>query len=556
VSLSRFVGISSSATGGDAPPIDAPGGAPARPDRTSRLRAAAAGVVAAAVAAAADAYRGGGGGAAGRDSDSDAEGGAPTSARAGGAAQDVLPSRYAALLALEVRTPDNVWTFCTLTPAARAHWVRVLRAGAERALTASTIHGDGGECGGAPGVGASTPGPPSAGGGAVGATGRGTLAGVAAKTHAAAEASAAAAALAPPGAAALLERLDSGAATARDVALALALARLRNRTCVDCGAPDPEWASISHGSVFCLACSGVHRALGVHVSKVRSLILDAWEPAHAAILLHVGNAAVNAVLLPRPPARAPPPLAPDAPRAAREAAIRLKYERLAFVTPPDAVAAEAAEDDGGTGVDSNYSAAAADADELLGRSLCASAARADLPGMLHAVAAGADAALVHFVSPRALGGGAPRLTSALHVAAATGRLSPVAFLMAQAAFSGEGGAVDGEGRTPVEALLLAALVPRAVRAPPAPRARAGTAGGSASPVAPPPPDGGAAHDDAAAALALALTPDFIGALVGILNKNARARVTAIANAAIEAARKGDVDAVLRVLDTERKARGV
>ena len=42
-----------------------------------------------------------------------------------------------------------------------------------------------------------------------------------------------------------------------------------NSTCADCGSAKPDWVSLNLGILVCLECSGVHRSLGVHVSKVR-----------------------------------------------------------------------------------------------------------------------------------------------------------------------------------------------------------------------------------------------------------------------------------------------
>ena len=39
----------------------------------------------------------------------------------------------------------------------------------------------------------------------------------------------------------------------------------------------PDWASTNLGVVFCIECSGMHRGMGVHVSKVKSLTLDRWH---------------------------------------------------------------------------------------------------------------------------------------------------------------------------------------------------------------------------------------------------------------------------------------
>ncbi|VDN32749.1 unnamed protein product [Gongylonema pulchrum] len=49
-----------------------------------------------------------------------------------------------------------------------------------------------------------------------------------------------------------------------------------NEYCADCGAPKPDWASLNLGTLICIECSGIHRNLGSHISKVRSLDLDDW----------------------------------------------------------------------------------------------------------------------------------------------------------------------------------------------------------------------------------------------------------------------------------------
>jgi Arf-GAP/coiled-coil/ANK repeat/PH domain-containing protein len=115
-----------------------------------------------------------------------------------------------------------------------------------------------------------------------------------------------------------------------------------NSACADCRAPSPEWASLNIGCLLCLQCSGLHRALGVHVSKVRSLSLDTrvWEPAVMAVMAAGGNAAVNAVLEASPAAAAARP-PPGTGGEAQAAYIRAKYAR-AWLAPGAAACAAAA----------------------------------------------------------------------------------------------------------------------------------------------------------------------------------------------------------------------
>lgn len=51
-----------------------------------------------------------------------------------------------------------------------------------------------------------------------------------------------------------------------------------NYKCADCNKEDPDWCSINLGILVCIQCSGIHRSMGVHVSKVRSLTLDKLDP--------------------------------------------------------------------------------------------------------------------------------------------------------------------------------------------------------------------------------------------------------------------------------------
>ena len=70
-----------------------------------------------------------------------------------------------------------------------------------------------------------------------------------------------------------------------------------NNICVDCDARGPQWASVSLGVFMCLECSGRHRALGVHLSFVRSVSMDAWTEKQINMMRNGGNDKFNDFLL-------------------------------------------------------------------------------------------------------------------------------------------------------------------------------------------------------------------------------------------------------------------
>ena len=109
-----------------------------------------------------------------------------------------------------------------------------------------------------------------------------------------------------------------------------------NADCADCVTSDkrahsntPTWGSTNLGTVFCIRCSGVHRSMGAHVSKVLSLNIDAWSGEQLMHMRTLGNAAVNAQLEASMPAGVKPDGATCTP-ASLKAFIRAKYELGSF----------------------------------------------------------------------------------------------------------------------------------------------------------------------------------------------------------------------------------
>ncbi|XP_034551779.1 arf-GAP with GTPase, ANK repeat and PH domain-containing protein 2 isoform X1 [Notolabrus celidotus] len=133
-----------------------------------------------------------------------------------------------------------------------------------------------------------------------------------------------------------LQSCESGRNKARrsSQSEAVALQAIRNAKgnslCVDCEAPNPTWASLNLGALICIECSGIHRNLGTHLSRVRSLDLDDWPGELTQVLAAIGNHMANSIWESCTQGRTKP--TPNATREERESWIRAKYELRAFVS--------------------------------------------------------------------------------------------------------------------------------------------------------------------------------------------------------------------------------
>jgi len=107
-----------------------------------------------------------------------------------------------------------------------------------------------------------------------------------------------------------------------------------NSWCSDCGSNNKvEWVSLNLAIIVCIECSGIHRSLGTHISKIRSLTLDtnSFTPDIIELLLLVGNRVSNMVYESKldPAAK----LTPQATREQRLRFITAKYVERAYVEP-------------------------------------------------------------------------------------------------------------------------------------------------------------------------------------------------------------------------------
>ncbi|OCT75023.1 hypothetical protein XELAEV_18034010mg [Xenopus laevis] len=102
-----------------------------------------------------------------------------------------------------------------------------------------------------------------------------------------------------------------------------------NEVCCDCGSPDPTWLSTNLGILTCIECSGIHREMGVHISRIQSLELDKLGTSELLLAKNVGNNSFNDIMegnLPSPSAKP----SPSSDMIARKEYIIAKYVERRF----------------------------------------------------------------------------------------------------------------------------------------------------------------------------------------------------------------------------------
>nr|XP_033468851.1 stromal membrane-associated protein 1 isoform X2 [Epinephelus lanceolatus] len=111
-----------------------------------------------------------------------------------------------------------------------------------------------------------------------------------------------------------------------------------NKYCADCEAKGPRWASWNLGVFMCIRCAGIHRNLGVHISRVKSVNLDQWTPEQIQSMVDMGNTRARQLY----EAHLPESFRRPQTDQAVEVFIRDKYERKKYYNK-EALAAAPAE---------------------------------------------------------------------------------------------------------------------------------------------------------------------------------------------------------------------
>ncbi|KAJ7178082.1 hypothetical protein C8R46DRAFT_1160381 [Mycena filopes] len=114
-----------------------------------------------------------------------------------------------------------------------------------------------------------------------------------------------------------------------------------NDICADCKVKNPRWASHSLGIFICVSCASVHRKIGTHVTKVKSLTMDSWTREQTENMKQNGNIKSNLYYNPNEARHPPPPNLMDGERDSEmEQFIRSKYEYKSFLDRSAVVASK------------------------------------------------------------------------------------------------------------------------------------------------------------------------------------------------------------------------
>ncbi|XP_063063122.1 arf-GAP with SH3 domain, ANK repeat and PH domain-containing protein 1 isoform X2 [Engraulis encrasicolus] len=97
-----------------------------------------------------------------------------------------------------------------------------------------------------------------------------------------------------------------------------------NDVCCDCGAADPKWLSTNLGILTCIECSGIHREMGVHISRIQSMELDKLGTSELLLAKNVGNSSFNEIMEGNLPSPSPKPT-PSSDMTVRKEYINAKY---------------------------------------------------------------------------------------------------------------------------------------------------------------------------------------------------------------------------------------
>ncbi|XP_007569158.1 arf-GAP with SH3 domain, ANK repeat and PH domain-containing protein 1 isoform X5 [Poecilia formosa] len=97
-----------------------------------------------------------------------------------------------------------------------------------------------------------------------------------------------------------------------------------NEICCDCGAAEPKWLSTNLGILTCIECSGIHREMGVHISRIQSMELDKLGTSELLLAKNVGNSSFNEIMEANLSSPSPKP-SPSSDMTVRKEFINAKY---------------------------------------------------------------------------------------------------------------------------------------------------------------------------------------------------------------------------------------